>query len=63
MEVSFVEPIGPRTVVHLSAGGHNIKVAKDKQYPIEIGAKVKAAFPKGRCHIFDAESGDAIGLE
>ncbi len=63
MEVSFVEPIGPRTVVHLSAGGHSIKVAKDKQYPIELGAKVKAAFPKGRCHIFDAESGNAIGLE
>ena len=30
MEVAFVEPIGPRTVVHLSAGGHQIKVAKDK---------------------------------
>ena len=63
MEVAFVEPIGPRTVVHLSAGGHQIKVAKDKQYPIELGATVKAAFPKGRCHIFDTESGAAIGLE
>jgi len=63
MEVTFVEPIGPRTVVHLSTGGHQIKVAKDKQYPIELGATVKAAFPKGRCHIFDAESGAAIGLE
>ena len=63
MGVAFVEPIGPRTVVHLSAGGHQIKVAKDKQYPIELGATVKAAFPKGRCHIFDAESGAAIGLE
>ncbi len=63
MEVTFVEPIGPRTVVHLAAGGYQVKVAKDKQYPIEIGATVKAAFPKGRCHIFDAESGDAIGLE
>jgi multiple sugar transport system ATP-binding protein len=63
MEVSFVEPIGPRTVVHLSAGEHEVKVAKDKQYPIELGAKVRAAFPKGRCHIFDAESGVAIGLE
>ncbi len=62
MEVTFVEPIGPRTVVHLSAGDHQIKVAKDKQYPIELGATVKAAFPKGRCHIFDAESGAAIGL-
>ena len=63
MEVIFVEPIGPRTVIHLSAGDHHIKVAKDKQYPIELGAKVKAAFPKGRCHIFDAASGAAIGLE
>ena len=63
MEVSFVEPIGPRTVVHLAAGSHNIKVAKDKQYPIELGAKVRAVFPKGRCHIFDAGSGEAIGLE
>ncbi len=63
MQVTFVEPIGPRTVIHLAAGDHQVKVAKDKQYPIEIGATVKATFPKGSCHIFDAESGAAIGLE
>lgn len=63
MTVSFVEPIGPRTIIHLSAGDRKVKVSKEKQYPIEFGAKVKVALPKGKCHLFDADSGRALGVE
>jgi multiple sugar transport system ATP-binding protein len=63
MRVSFVEPIGPRTTVHLEAGKGQIKVSKEKQFPIAIGAEVKAVMPRGKCHIFDAGSGEAIGLD
>ena len=61
--VTFVEPIGPRTTIHLEAGKGQIKVSKEKQFPIEIGAEVRANLPRGKCHIFDAASGEAIGLD
>ena len=60
--VTFVEPIGPRTIVHLAAGERRMKVAKGKQYGIELGARVKAVLPPGKCHLFDAASGEALGL-
>ena len=60
--VTFVEPIGPRTIVHLAAGERRMKVAKGKQYGIELGARVKALLPPGKCHLFDAASGEALGL-
>ena len=61
--VTFVEPIGPRTVVHLDVGGKTIKVAKEKRFPIGIGSRVNVVPPRGKCHLFDAESGAALGLE
>ena len=60
--VSFVEPIGPRTIVHLAAGERRMRVAKGKQYGIELGARVKAMLPPGKCHLFDAGTGEALGL-
>ncbi len=60
MTVAFVEPIGPRTIVHLEAGERAIKVAREKDYGIELGAPVRVALPHGKCHLFDAESGDAL---
>ena len=60
--VTFVEPIGPRTIIHLAAGECRLKVAKGKQYRIELGARVRAVLPPGKCHLFDAESGEALGL-
>jgi multiple sugar transport system ATP-binding protein len=62
-KVNFVEPIGPRTIVHLSVGEEIIKVVVQKGSGFELGSDVKAVFPKGKCHIFDAETGNAIGLE
>ncbi len=59
--VSFVEPIGPRTIVHLAAGERRLKIAEGKQYGIELGARVKAVLPPGKCHLFDAETGEALG--
>jgi multiple sugar transport system ATP-binding protein len=58
--VTFVEPIGPRTVVHLEVGGRTVKVAKEKRFPIAIGTRVAVVPPPGRCHLFDAESGVAL---
>jgi hypothetical protein len=31
--VTFVEPVGPRTIVHLEIGGQAVKVAKEKRFP------------------------------
>lgn len=59
--VSFVEPVGPRTIVHLKVMGQTVKVAKEKRFPAGIGAAVSLIPPLGRCHLFDAASGDAIG--
>jgi len=61
--VTFVEPIGPRTVVHLEVNGMTVKVAKEKRFPITIGSRVRAVPPIGKCHLFDAESGAALGRE
>jgi multiple sugar transport system ATP-binding protein len=61
MTVTFVEPIGPRTIIHVAAGERKMKVAKGKQYGIDLGAQVRAAMPPGKCHLFDAESGQALG--
>ena len=33
-----------------------------KHYGIELGARVKAVLPPGKCHLFDAETGEALGL-
>ncbi|MSO73781.1 MAG: ABC transporter ATP-binding protein [Alphaproteobacteria bacterium] len=60
--VSFVEPIGPRTIVHLTLGGKTVKVAKKKRFKVEIGAVVRLIPLVGKCHLFDAATGDAIGL-
>ncbi len=62
MTVTFVEPIGPRTIVHVTAGERSMKIAKGKQYGIELGARVRAALPLGKCHLFDAETGEALGV-
>ena len=62
-KVTFVEPIGPRTIVHLALGEETIKVVTEKGSGFELGSDVKAVFPTGKCHIFDRESGNAVGLE
>jgi multiple sugar transport system ATP-binding protein len=60
--VTFVEPIGPRTIVHLEVNGTTIKVAKEKLFRVAIGKRVTAVPPRGKCHLFDVASGDALGL-
>ena len=61
--VTFVEPVGPRTIVHLKVNEQTVKVAKEKRFPVKLGAAVRLIPPVGKCHLFDAASGDAIGLE
>jgi multiple sugar transport system ATP-binding protein len=58
--VGFVEPIGPRTIIHLEADGLKAKVSKEKRFPIEIGTMVGIIPPRGKCHLFDAANGAAI---
>ncbi len=60
--VSFVEPVGPRTIVHLKLAEQTVKVAKEKRYKVSIGAAVRVTAPMAKCHLFDAASGEAIGL-
>jgi multiple sugar transport system ATP-binding protein len=59
--ITFVEPVGPRTIVHIKVDGQTVKVAKEKRYPVKIGAAVRLLPPLGKCHLFDAATGDAIG--
>ncbi|MSO69418.1 MAG: ABC transporter ATP-binding protein [Alphaproteobacteria bacterium] len=59
--VFFVEPVGARTVVHLKVNGKVFKVTKEKRFKIAIGTAVGLIPPVGKCHLFDAASGDAIG--
>ena len=61
MTITFIEPIGPRTIVHVAAGARRMKVAKGKHYRAALGAPVKAALPRGKCHLFDAGTGLALG--
>jgi multiple sugar transport system ATP-binding protein len=62
-KVTFVEPVGPRTIVHLDVAGETVKVAKEKRFPVEIGKPVTALPPRGKCHLFDIETSVALGLE
>jgi multiple sugar transport system ATP-binding protein len=60
-EVDLVEPIGPRTIVHLRAGGLEVLAVKDKRFAGGLKTHVGVAFPQAHCHLFDAQSGRVLG--
>jgi multiple sugar transport system ATP-binding protein len=60
-EVDLLEPIGPRTIVHLRAGALEVLAVKDKRFPGRLRSQVRAVFPERHCHLFDAESGASLG--
>mgnify|MGYP001243632380 CR=1 FL=1 len=59
VKVTFIELIGPRSIIHVEGGGHQLKVVSDNQETIEIGTPVGIA-PTGRTHLFDADSGQRV---
>ena len=59
LKVTFIERIGPRSIIHVEGGGHQLKVVSDNQETVEIGAPVGIA-PTGRTHLFDADSGQRV---
>jgi len=61
MTVDLLEPIGPRTIIHLRAGKQEMLAVEDKRFGGRHASTVTAMLPERNCHLFDAESGWLIG--
>jgi multiple sugar transport system ATP-binding protein len=59
----FIEPIGPVTTIHFSEGEHRIKVLTEKRFRTGLGQAHRLSIPLERCHLFDRESGRALGAD
>lgn len=57
LPVNFVEPIGPRTILHLGEGGAELKVVTGKRVAHKVGEVVKLVLPPTRRRYFDPVSG------
>ncbi len=58
------ENLGMNTLVHGKIGGIKIVVCKFAEWcTYEVGDKIKIGFDAQRCHFFDKETTQAIGLE
>ncbi len=63
MEVVFVERIGPRTILHLAAAGHQLKAVEGNGYPVSIGERLAIRPDPARVRLFDRASGLALSAE
>ncbi len=61
MVVDLLEPIGPRTIIHLRQGSAEMLAVEDKRFSSSHAARVTALLPQAECHLFDAESGWVLG--
>jgi multiple sugar transport system ATP-binding protein len=61
LEVDLVEPIGPRSIVHLRSGALEVLAVKDKRFAGALKSAIWAVLPQRHCHLFDAQSGRALG--
>ncbi len=59
--VTEVEPLGPETLVHFTAGGQPLIASAPPHGEISIGAPVTAKAARGTVHLFDAASEKAVG--
>jgi multiple sugar transport system ATP-binding protein len=59
----FIEPIGPVTTIHFSDGEYRIKVLTEKRFRTGLGQAHRLSIPLERCHLFDRESGRALGAD
>ncbi len=60
-EVDVVEPMGNEVVAYAHTGPHNVVARLAPQQLPEPGQTVALQFDGGRLHLFDGETGDAIG--
>ena len=59
MKVTFVERIGPRSIIHLEAPGHDVKAVGGNQFPARIGDTMRVG-SGGLSHLFDADTGRRV---
>jgi len=59
MKVTFVERIGPRSIIHLEGPGHQVKAVGDNQIPARIGDIMRVG-SGGLSHLFDADTGRRV---
>ncbi|MBL0375224.1 ABC transporter ATP-binding protein [Rhizobium sp. KVB221] len=63
LPATFVEPIGPRTTIHLGEGEVRMKVITEKRFRTGLGQALKIIMPEPKCHLFDTKSGAALRME
>ncbi|MEO1551426.1 MAG: ABC transporter ATP-binding protein [Pseudomonadota bacterium] len=59
--VYTVELLGDATMLTVRAGGAMVSVKAGKEYRTDIGAPVSLSVSPSICHLFDAETGEALG--
>lgn len=60
MQVSFVERIGARTIVHLGEGGGAVKAVFENDVGLSVGQMAVFAPPASSVRVFDAATGLAV---
>ncbi len=63
MTVDLLEPIGPRTIIHLKQGDQEMLAVEDKRFGGRHASQVMALLPQENCHLFDKGSGQALGRD
>ncbi|GAB5469750.1 MAG: ABC transporter ATP-binding protein [Rhodospirillales bacterium] len=63
MTVDLLEPIGPRTIIHLKSGEMEMLAVEDKRFGSAHASRVTALLPQAQCHLFDADSGFVLGRD
>ncbi|MEQ8651915.1 MAG: ABC transporter ATP-binding protein [Kiloniellales bacterium] len=63
MTVDLLEPIGPRTIIHLKQGEQELLAVEDKRFGGRHASQVVALLPPESCHLFDRESGRVLGRD
>ncbi len=61
MAVDLLEPIGPRTIIHLKQGEQEMLAVEDKRFGGRHASRVTALLPQEQCHLFDRETGLLLG--
>lgn len=60
-EVRAVEPLGPETYVHMDVGGETVIASAPGHHIPDVGTQITASLPRGKLHLFDAETEMAMG--
>lgn len=63
MEVDLLEPVGPRTIVHLRAGEIELIAVQDKRFKIAGGVSAAVEVRQSACHLFDPQTGRSLKQE